>query len=208
MSDLQALLARIEAAEGADREIDLAIGLALAGWEVAKHDLGHGDEDYLDTGHMLYPWPASAGQDYDAFTASLDAALALVERVLPGWTMACDATVPEMGIDWELFEPIPDGARFTGTHAKHALALLSALLRALIALSETQGSPVVGVGVEEKNRGAAPSLRGAGDAEPPIGSADSDGPYCCRSCTRGTWNEDEHCDECEARAIAQAEGRS
>lgn len=138
-ADLTHLLSRVEGARGPDRELDALICAAL------RDIAGPADCEYVRA--WSGPWVAQAGlvilqEDSghngpnfrpEKYTASLDAALALVERVLPGWTMACDATAPELGIDWELFEPGPDGSRIVGTHEKHPLALLAALLKALIA---------------------------------------------------------------------------
>jgi hypothetical protein len=98
MSDLDALLERLEKATGPDREIDAAIYDALAreagrvafkvknwstlpgsrlsryhdGWLIGKAS----DDEYAD--------------DLPLYTASIDAAFALVERVLPGafWHIA------------------------------------------------------------------------------------------------------------------------
>lgn len=110
MTALTDLLARVEGASGADRDLDAAIGLAL------------GVRDVLGTGRA-------------AFTASVDAALALMESVLPGSTFAAHG-------------PDEDGKFWAGVGPSHyqawadaedisaafpALAILAATLRALIA---------------------------------------------------------------------------
>jgi hypothetical protein len=59
---LSELLAKVQAASGPDRELDIANTKALV----------HG---------KFYQTPETAGP----YTSSIDAALALVERVLPGW---------------------------------------------------------------------------------------------------------------------------
>lgn len=64
---LQSLLERVEGATGADREIDSRL-----------NRLAYGDTPVL--------WPK--GSRSKPYTASLDAALALVERVLPGHLIA------------------------------------------------------------------------------------------------------------------------
>lgn len=61
-SDLQGLLERVEAASGADRKLDAAVYEALTG---VTQQWGHNDAPRV--------------------TGSIDAALALVERRLPGW---------------------------------------------------------------------------------------------------------------------------
>ncbi len=66
-SDLQSLLERIERAEGSDRELDAAIGKVF-GWRYVK---------------LCDQWtnPDKVFAVLPPFTASLDAALALVERL-------------------------------------------------------------------------------------------------------------------------------
>lgn len=86
---LPELLSRVEAATGPDREIDALICVALRDVPDARHyKLGarpnssaHTDwrvDLVLDTGVVRSRTPAP-------YTASIDAALALMERALPGW---------------------------------------------------------------------------------------------------------------------------
>lgn len=137
MTTLQDLLERVEKAEGPDREIDVALwlhttpGATRRGTHV-KH--AHSDAEWdVDetrdaTGYLVV---------VPAYTASLDAALALVERKLPGWTWRLDspdsASEPAFarlsGPEWR------SGAGWAKTPA---LALLAALLRALIAQGEAE----------------------------------------------------------------------
>lgn len=76
------LLERLEGATGPDRELDFALGKTLD--HVPANAEWQGPED----GSLLL-WPGT--QEYPgvgtlpSYTASIDAALALVERVLPGW---------------------------------------------------------------------------------------------------------------------------
>ncbi|OJU50847.1 MAG: hypothetical protein BGO02_03955 [Brevundimonas sp. 67-6] len=65
VENLSALIARLEAAEAGSRELDHLIFMYTAPMEVASH------------------WSPSDRKTL--FTTSLDAALALAERVLPGW---------------------------------------------------------------------------------------------------------------------------
>ena len=97
MTDLSALIARVEAATGPDREID---------WEV--HCLG-GMEGAGSYGR------------HPAYTASVDAVLALIERKLPDEA-------------WLLLDRVLYSRKievFDTTQQKLALALLAATLRAL-----------------------------------------------------------------------------
>lgn len=75
MSDLQALLKRVEGAIGSDRRLDLAIAEALG-----QH-FAFTDNPPAKAGGEWCPSNISCGK----VTSSVDAALALVARVLPGW---------------------------------------------------------------------------------------------------------------------------
>lgn len=125
---LQSLKGRIEAATGPDLELDLAIYGAL----IFK------DMDQLAPGETN-PMPKP-------YTASIDAALALVERLLPGWAWrieywpsapVTDDHLPAMVEMWErdaegwYHSPLIRINNARG--ATPALALLSALVSALIA---------------------------------------------------------------------------
>lgn len=125
-STLSDLLERVRGATGPSRELDADLYRAL-GYEVRQ------------SGDGFWTWSQSGGSDLrilPKFTASLDAALALVERVLPGWEWSVGsdqgcaiATVwtPHAGVDdLDVGGPTP------------ALAILAALLSALLAqASET-----------------------------------------------------------------------
>lgn len=80
MTDLAALLARVEGASGPEYALDREIGLTLGGWS-AYVDPKWGD--MINGGDGTFP--DSAGAIYASFTGSLDAAVALAEQVLPGW---------------------------------------------------------------------------------------------------------------------------
>ena len=141
MSGLTELLARCEAATGPDREIDLELGKALLDWHLYEHKAY---QDY-DTDWAEWRWPDNKQVfvfgAVTAFTASIDAALALVERKLPGawYVMAkgrMSAKEPLFGCEL-LFNhdeqlSIADGPT-------QSLAILAALLRALIARTPATG---------------------------------------------------------------------
>lgn len=136
---LAGLLARVEKAEGPDREIDCLI----YEWQNPKLT--------PDMRGMYYGEPSGEYFTLEGswraitYTASLDAALALCERVLPGWVVMnlCEweddklrAQGPWMGQLKErgVLSERPNPA--TCMHAATpALALLAAMLRALIAQS-------------------------------------------------------------------------
>lgn len=89
--ELKALLDRVEKVEGADRELDLAIvdAFGLGNFiPFASHmPMGRMEkigDSWIDKGDNKGPW-ASNERFVPHYTASIDAALALTERVLPGW---------------------------------------------------------------------------------------------------------------------------
>ena len=125
--DLTELLSRVETATGSDVRLDGDIAVALGVFRPvqARHERVFGNSWHVKlTGSVMFMAPA--------YTASLDAALALVERVLPGAGWLCgvaqdhymaeifrtryvSGVIPRMGY---AEAPTP------------ALALLAALLRA------------------------------------------------------------------------------
>lgn len=125
-ADLPSLLTRVQAATGPDRELDEAIGK----WLWAK---GYN------------PWDCfNYNKDRDVhgkpFTSSIDAALALVEKLLPGWRYAMASVV--LGKDEHDHVPWcglagPYSSCTFNDHEGRAttppLAILAALLSALIA---------------------------------------------------------------------------
>ena len=125
-ADLQALLARVESGTGEDRELDEAIGAAIGCYSL--------------TGDYGEPMIAGLG---DRYTASLDAAVALVERARPGWSRR--VYWERSGLDghkWaaaELFDdPPPDGEEslrqsFWARAKTETRAIIAALIRAEIA---------------------------------------------------------------------------
>jgi hypothetical protein len=150
VTTLSELRERVEAATGPRRALDFEICLALGivkqvDTDTQRHysrlicpvtERHRFTEDQAK--HIWFLSQAKAsnppGSDWcrEAWplTASVDAALSLVERKLPGWTDASDASDPETGIDWDLFPP-KGGPCVRGTGATRPLAILSALLRSL-----------------------------------------------------------------------------
>lgn len=133
LTELQSLLARVEAATEPDRDIDADLTVALLGgkaeWLTAQYT---GD---LVAAHVVPSANHRGGlakQPVYALTASLDAALALVGRVLPGWAWS----VGNKASGGQAYLMSGPGAVLCGGEANTpALSLLAALLKALI----TQG---------------------------------------------------------------------
>lgn len=140
MTDLTTLIAKLEAATGPDRELDVAISCAIDGRVLEKRG--------NDRKEWLYPQGKDGGRQdpgpygyttnmSPSFTASIDAAVALAERVLPG-------------LDWGAYSFGEDGAQgkvwkhgwhddtvIYGDHPSPAIALVIAILRA----KQAEGNP-------------------------------------------------------------------
>ncbi len=137
MSILQELLKRVEAATGPDREIDTAIWLQIApGATRSQWSYIHkasARECFVDeTRDATGRWITTP-----AYTGILDAAVGLVEKMLPGWTGHLDFGGSQAC--GYVIRPLTEGPllEHRAFGATPALALCAALLRALIA-SETQ----------------------------------------------------------------------
>ncbi len=121
------LLARVEAATGPDRELDRLIVLATIipeGPGVVREPWGDGSYTIYDNGRKMGRVTA------DEYTKSLDAALALVERVRPGWTWQLWWDARRMAV---LIAPgHKSPPYFKATAATPPLALIAALLSATL----------------------------------------------------------------------------
>jgi hypothetical protein len=146
------ILKRLREATGADREIDAALYNALHKDDfrpVAFNALAQDDPEYFDLSRYHDGWLVGKtkrdiyAEDLEHYTASLDAAIALVERTLPGaewyvWNNAHDQNNVKRGPGATLWHDslaeLHDGTWSGGdAHlaATPALALLIALLEAL-----------------------------------------------------------------------------
>jgi hypothetical protein len=130
MTDLRELLARVESAKGADRELDAAIHCEL----ITDADLR------VVSGRLLArsrhapfdEWVALAtSPPVPSYTASLDAVAALAERVRPGvsWYLRVTPIRGSRTIYSANFTDAGENRRREG--ATPVLALLAALLRSL-----------------------------------------------------------------------------
>lgn len=128
------IIERLEAATGADREIDADLMVALCGaWRVNDSQFYGPGEKSWSFGEYEEESRAWCGP-LPYLTASLDAALALVEEKLPG----CDWNLDRDSGRYE-FEILPTEERigYGARSATPALAVLIALLRALEAKDRT-----------------------------------------------------------------------
>ncbi len=160
MMEASELIERLEKATGPDREIDallwahfdnrvvrIAYGEVIARKRDSLDDVRLGFVDPTPLRSNFYGW------DGEAYTASIDAALALVERVLPGFAYGLrtcavwaphhqwagkpvwEAVVTDMG-DCDCYYPwgdpdeTDDVVEHEASHCSPALALCLALLRA------------------------------------------------------------------------------
>ena len=133
MSDLSSLIARLEKAEGPDREIDALIWLKTTDGATRKalevksatnlwppYTI---DETRDETGRLIIVPPV---------TSSIDAAVSLAERVLPGWLWSITFGLERSAAfirDMDIFACDPIEGK--GYHRTPAIALVLATLRAL-----------------------------------------------------------------------------
>jgi len=133
MADLLDLIARLERAEGPDRELDCQIAVAVDGfyelppkWEGGPVGYGYTDAE----GTPIHPGHGG-DQLVRRYTSSIDAAVSLAERVLPGFGISIE-THPVYGDWWyaSVFGRIP--MTIANAHKQTGpLAICLAVLRAL-----------------------------------------------------------------------------
>lgn len=144
MADYSDLIARLEKAEGPQQELDariIAALLAPASATVAQSPINgrwcvfNGEWNGKP---RLWETPTGFRADHESVTGSLDAAIALTEKMLPGWGWnveryghSCEGTLIEIGSH-------PDEAdrEWSATSHTPAIALLIATLKALQSLEQ------------------------------------------------------------------------
>lgn len=126
MGKLDDLIARVEAASDRDRSIDADIA-RMEGWTFTKMK-GDRQEYWRKPGSTEY-WDRRLDGP-PAYTASIDVALALIERLLPGWDYGLDR---DEGQYFATIAPVgPTTAKGVQAEAKsQPLAIMLAALRAL-----------------------------------------------------------------------------
>ena len=148
---MRELLARVVAAKGPDRDLNVALAIEFTDWCRHEHTTRSGWQD--DTGFTCDAcgadsWgnkSASGQRLHDgcpAYTGSIDAAMTLMERVLPGATWAVAGPSDHSGRNRASvtaaspFRPMPVIAKGCATPG---LNLVAALLTALIAAEDRHG---------------------------------------------------------------------
>jgi hypothetical protein len=134
------LLDRLREATGSDRELDADLCLALTYSDATAEPLinprrSEDDPDWMDYEIVDHGKVVDCTDVFPALTASIDAALALVERKLPRtmWRLQSDPDTGD-GFRCTLAPEVPPVASADGATA--TLAILIALLTALESLSQ------------------------------------------------------------------------
>lgn len=134
---LASLLARVEAATGPDRELGVDILICIGGWSCSE-DFELSDHEGKMWSRAISPRKRPGLWEHMNPALSIDAALALVRRVLPGWDyeltyFAAHGAIfilwdEGLRVDWEMR---------TWSEARTApLAIIASLLKGLIAQTE------------------------------------------------------------------------
>lgn len=127
--NLPDLIAKVEGLRGPNREVDFWLTVRVfAPCDYTDAEL-QADIDLVGIEGMAIEAP---------YTASIDAAVALVEKVLPGWMWGLTQGSPAeddgrefQGNIWPGEQPFPSDMEVFAYHPVPALALILALLRAL-----------------------------------------------------------------------------
>jgi len=103
ISKLRELLARVESATGGDCKLEDDIAISLLGWRYHNFSDDHGEWRDEHDKYAMCP---------DAYTSSIDAAVALCERVLPGWGWSvCRCCVSDDARVWPDYNCAEHGER-------------------------------------------------------------------------------------------------
>jgi hypothetical protein len=133
MNTLKELAALLDAATGPSRELDARLWWAFADHSEDDHDL---DGEPLWVMTKLWGGSPSSWTWIPQFTSSIDAALALAERLLPGWGWQINSGSyailrPPKATCWS------SSLCFDGDSPTAPLAILKALVAALIVQETT-----------------------------------------------------------------------
>lgn len=133
-STLRTLLDRVEKGEGADREIDalleVAFDLRPSCYVGDKRKLIAHRDGYVQVGKGGPSWCSPV------YTSSIDAAIYLVEKVVPGFRYGLNAQPGKLVQAWVADDTPQDRPDFSALAKSPARAVTAALLRAKIAQEE------------------------------------------------------------------------
>lgn len=119
------LIERLEKLEGPDQDVDAEIAVRVLGFiKTNRMAKWPGEQPIWEFTDPVRNTTGSWSAMVRGYTASLDAAVALVERVLPGWKWRVSAN------QGEVFQRDPECGQ-DAFHATPAIALLIATLKAL-----------------------------------------------------------------------------
>lgn len=136
-AELQALLERVEAKAEPDRELDADLDVNLFGGEIVWRQANYTMEMYPASRRPSDHYVGGYAHEHvPLYTASIDAALALVERVLPDWSWNAGNVGEDDMPMANVTEPIDPCRDFSASAPTVPLAILSALLRALISQAD------------------------------------------------------------------------
>lgn len=125
MADRAELMERLEALQGPDRDVEEALALTYGGFKTS-YEVGMAGNWWhrFTEGGLTTSVPA--------YTSSIDAALALVEKVLPGWWLHGLGRSPLHGLWWATLYSLEE-RRAAEVEDQHSapLAILIVLLRSL-----------------------------------------------------------------------------
>ena len=134
------LIDRLKAADGASRELDAEIAIFLA--EPTEEELYYKPWTVLDDGpnegpgcYFVHTRSGRMMRHAPEYTASLDAALALVEDKLPGW----EWLITRDGTFSIWTELMKDNRPVEHFEIKHPVRPISACIALLTALKDTEG---------------------------------------------------------------------
>ncbi len=128
------LIAKLEALDGPSREVDALIATTIGGFVYEKRGRDQKAWYYPSDGGWRRQLYSSFADKLPAYTASLDAASAIVERVLPGWSWEARRSGFGNGQAsvWNPMEQPRPGTTIRADHkSSPAIALLIAALKAL-----------------------------------------------------------------------------
>lgn len=130
MTDFRDIIERLERATGGDRELDADIDVALFGGETVWKQANYTMEMYPASRRASKAHVGGfANEHVPAVSSSIDAAVALIDRLKPGSTMDLWFGPKEQHV--VLMPPDADEPEFRARSASRPIAILLGLFRAI-----------------------------------------------------------------------------